>query len=52
MKILIIYATAGAGHFKAAEAIYEGFKKYTNHDVVLVDALDYTNNIFKQTISF
>lgn len=32
---------------KAAEAIYNGIKKYTNHDAHLVDALDYTSPAFK-----
>ena len=48
MKILLIHATAGAGHMKAAEAIYNGLKKYTSHQVVLADALDYTNPFFKR----
>jgi processive 1,2-diacylglycerol beta-glucosyltransferase len=46
MKILIIHATAGAGHKKAAEAIYNGLKN-TSHQAQLVDALDYTNPFFK-----
>ncbi|MBL8012608.1 MAG: hypothetical protein JNN05_02040 [Candidatus Omnitrophica bacterium] len=47
MKILVIHATAGAGHKKAAEAIYHGIKAKMSCDVVLVDALDYSNPIFK-----
>jgi len=47
MKILVIHATAGAGHKKAAEAIYHGIKEKTPFDVKLVDALDYTNSFFK-----
>ncbi len=43
MKILVIYASAGAGHQKAAEAIYDGIKKYTKHDAKIVDVLDYTS---------
>jgi processive 1,2-diacylglycerol beta-glucosyltransferase len=49
MKILVIHATAGAGHKKAAEAIYNGLRSKGTHDVKLVDALDYTNPIFKIT---
>lgn len=49
MKILIIYATAGAGHKKAAESIYDALKDNPSHDVVYVDALDHTNPIFKKT---
>ena len=48
MKILVIHATAGAGHKKAAEAIFHGLKARGGHDVRLVDALDYTNLFFKK----
>jgi len=51
MKILVIYATAGAGHRKAAEAIYEGIKNHTDYEVVLVDSLDYTNKLYKRMYS-
>ncbi len=52
MKILVVYATAGAGHRKAAEAIYHGFKAFRGGDhVVLVDSLDYTNPFFKKAYS-
>ncbi|MBP6344047.1 MAG: hypothetical protein KA403_08940 [Candidatus Omnitrophica bacterium] len=47
MKILIIHATAGAGHKKAAEAIYNGIKAKTPFEATLVDALDYSNPLFK-----
>lgn len=49
MKILVIHATAGAGHKKAAEAIYHGIQGKTSFDVRLVDALDYSNPVFKYT---
>lgn len=48
MKILITHASAGAGHMKAAEAIYNGFKKYSEHDVMMCDVLDYTSPSFKK----
>lgn len=48
MKILVIYASAGAGHFKAAEALYHGLKALTNHEAVLADALDYSSPLFKE----
>ncbi len=48
MKVLVIHASAGAGHLKAAEAIYEQIQKDTNHQAVLVDALDYTSPFFKK----
>ncbi len=49
MKILVIHVTAGAGHKKAAEAIYNGLLCHTTHIVRLVDSLDYTNPFFKFT---
>ena len=47
MKIAVIHATAGAGHLKAAEAVYYGVQKYTKHDVKIIDALDHTSPFFK-----
>jgi processive 1,2-diacylglycerol beta-glucosyltransferase len=46
MKILVIHATAGAGHKKAAEAIFNGLQGV---EARMVDALDYTNPFFKST---
>ena len=46
-KILILYATAGIGHKKAAFAIKEAFDKSGRQDVLLKDSLDYTNPFFK-----
>jgi processive 1,2-diacylglycerol beta-glucosyltransferase len=48
MKILVIHATAGAGHKKAAEAVYNTLCA-DGHNARLVDALDYTNPLFKIT---
>ena len=46
-KILRIYASAGAGHRKAAEAICEAVAaKFDKKDVVLIDSLDFTNRLF------
>ncbi|HRZ39550.1 MAG TPA: glycosyltransferase [Candidatus Omnitrophota bacterium] len=45
MKILVVYATAGAGHKKAAEALYDGLKG-SGHDVVYLDVLKYTNAFY------
>lgn len=47
MKVLVIHATAGAGHKKAAEAVYHGLLRHKEHQAVLVDALDHTNAFFK-----
>ncbi|MFQ5681421.1 MAG: hypothetical protein ACE5GG_05170, partial [Candidatus Omnitrophota bacterium] len=46
MKTLIVYATAGAGHRRVAEAIYERAKRQ-GQDVVIADILDYTNPLFR-----
>lgn len=48
-KILIIYATAGIGHKKAALAIKKAFDEMAPQDidVSLIDALDYTSDFFK-----
>ena len=35
MKILVIHATAGAGHKKAAEAVFHGLQNKGGHDVRL-----------------
>ncbi len=49
MKILIVYATAGAGHKRAAQALKEAFDRSQGAgDVQLLDALDYTNGLFKR----
>lgn len=52
MKILVSYASAGAGHKRCAEAIYDLLKRETNQQVSLVDCLDYTNFLFKFLYSF
>lgn len=46
MKVLVIHATAGAGHKKAAEAVFNTIKAHTNYDVQCQDALDYTNAFY------
>ena len=38
MKILFIHASAGAGHLKAAEALYNGMKNLPEHEATFVDA--------------
>ena len=49
MKILLVHASAGAGHFKAAEAIFDGVKKHTSHQATLIDGLNYSNPLFEQS---
>ena len=48
MKVLIIHASAGAGHTKAAEALFNGIKTSNRHEVTLIDALDYTSPLYKR----
>lgn len=50
-KILVIYATAGAGHRMAAQAVYEGLQNDPRVCVVLADSLDHTSPFFKKTYS-
>jgi len=48
MKVLITHASAGAGHRRAAEAIYSYLKQSSpDLDLELLDALDKTNALFK-----
>jgi len=48
MKVLITYASAGAGHRRAAEAIYNYLKENSpGLDLILLDSLDKTNVLFK-----
>lgn len=50
MKIIIAYASAGGGHLKAAQAIYNYFKeKDPNLDIKLIDTLDYTTAFFQRS---
>lgn len=53
MKILIVYASAGAGHFKAAEAIYNYLKdNYKEIEAKLIDVLNETNAFFRFNYSW
>lgn len=48
MKYLIVYASAGEGHKKAAGAIYEALaEKIDKKDIAIIDSLDYSNDFFK-----
>ena len=46
MKIFIIYASAGSGHAKAAEAIYDYLKDKPGINVELIDVLSQANSFF------
>lgn len=47
MRILIIYASAGAGHRMAAQAIYNSLKGQSGVEATLADVLDFTPTYFK-----
>ena len=52
-KILIIHASAGNGHKTAAKALKEAFEELYSQQVTikLVDALEYSNLIYKESYS-
>ncbi len=52
MKILVTYASAGAGHERAAKAIVKALEKHNGQiEVKLVDVLDYSSLLLKKTYS-
>jgi len=52
MKIMVVYATAGSGHRRAAEAIYHCLEKnYPELNINIVDILEYTNFLFANSYS-
>ena len=53
MRVIITYASAGAGHFKAAQAMHDYLKECCpGIELKLVDILDKTNPLFKFYYSF
>lgn len=50
-RVLIVYATAGAGHKMAAKAVYESLLSHPGVEAVLVDLLDHTSSIYKTCYS-
>jgi len=51
-KVLILSASAGAGHVRAADALQKAFTQVgAARDVLHVDALDYTNKVFHHLYS-
>ena len=51
-KVLILSASAGAGHVRAAEALQKAFTQSgAAREVLHVDALDYTNKVFRHLYS-
>lgn len=50
MKIFITYASAGAGHLKSAEAIYDCLRRYyPQQEVKLIDVLAYSKRLVKES---
>ena len=53
MKIIIAYASAGTGHRRAAEAVYNYFKENClGADLKIIDALKKTNFVFRNLYSY
>jgi processive 1,2-diacylglycerol beta-glucosyltransferase len=53
-KVLLLSASAGAGHVRAAEAVEKAFqqaKGAANREVLHVDVLNYTNKLFRHLYS-
>ena len=46
-KVLVVHASAGAGHKKAAEAVYNALKESGHYEAHFADVLDYTNPFYK-----
>lgn len=47
MKVLIVYSSAGTGHRRAAEAIYDSLGVRVRQDTRLVDILEFSPRFFK-----
>ena len=48
MKIIVTYASAGSGHFSAAQAVYNHFKeKNPRLEIELIDVMAYSNRLFR-----
>src|SRR6476469_6546147 len=51
-KVLLLSASAGAGHVRAAQAVEKAFGRFGTVDEVRhVDVLDYTNKVFRHLYS-
>ncbi len=48
-KVLVVHASAGAGHKKAAEAVFNALKESGRYDAHFADVLDHTNPFFKSS---
>lgn len=48
MKVIIAYASAGAGHFKAAEAVYNyAQENFRDCEIIFVDTLDKSSSLLR-----
>ena len=47
-KVLILSASAGAGHLRAADALEKTFKEMNAAEIKNVDVLEYTNPLFRR----
>ena len=47
MRVLIVYASSGSGHWKAAEALKEILSSDKRFEVALIDSLHYTPSSFR-----
>ncbi len=53
MRVLIVYASSGAGHRRAAEAIYDYLKdNHPDLGIKIIDVLDKTNALFRFDYTF
>ena len=51
-KVLVLSASVGAGHVRAAQAVERAFHKMNaTHEIRHVDALEYTNKVFRRLYS-
>ncbi len=51
MRVLILYASAGNGHKRAAQAVYEAFVNAGHNEISILDILDFTPSWFKSFYS-
>ena len=47
MKVVIVYASSGAGHQKAAEAVFKVLHVHQEVTTLLIDSLEYTTPLFR-----
>jgi processive 1,2-diacylglycerol beta-glucosyltransferase len=50
LHVLVLYASLGTGHTSAAKALGEGYQRFPDVQVRVVDILDYTNDLTRATL--